>query len=577
MAEEIAFKITTDTEQGEKSVKSIKQQLKEANIELIKAQENFGDYSAEALAAARSVAKLKDQVQEAKETADLFDPGKKFAAFSGVLQTTAAGYAGLQGAIGLFGTESAELEKQLLKVQSALALSEGLSAVKDGAKDFNRLGAIIKTQVVTAFSTLKGAIIATGIGALAIAVGLVIANFETVKKVVLDFIPGLAKVGEFIGKLVDNITDLVGATSEASRAYDSLAKTNKNANEEINRRIKLLQAQGGKEAEIAVLSKNLAENELNNLRAKLKSEGKLNEEDLKQFRNLKNEKAVIDAQETARLKTEGEKRIADRKALREKEAAVIKKEEEDRLLILGIARVKEFEAQKADQALKDLAAKNLVAKQKTIDDNFLNRALNVKLSDVLINNQAEQKKLQDLASAAAEQDKLDALVYENKKQRLNATVTMLSNIGQLLGQQTAAGKALAIATATINTYQGATEALKEKSVLPAPFSTIARFASAAAIIANGLKTIKQIAGVRVPGGGGGGGSIPTSNSFSSASISGGVMAAPIQSGVNVQQTSAVGTTNVNLQNQTVIKAYVVESDITDSQDRINKIKAAATI
>ena len=274
--EEIAFKVTTDTGQTENSVKSIKTQLKEANLELIKAQENFGDYSDEALKAARGVAQLRDKIEEAKETADLFDPGKKFQAFSGVLQTTAAGYAGLQGAIGLFGTESAELEKQLLKVQSALALSEGLSAVKDGAKDFNRLGAIIKTQVVTAFSTLKGAIIATGIGALVVGVGLLIANFEAVKKVVLNFIPGLAKVGEFIGKLVNQITDFVGATSEASRAYDKLAKTNKSANEEIDRRIKLLQAQGGKEAEIAKLSKQNAENDLNTLRAKLKSEGRLN-------------------------------------------------------------------------------------------------------------------------------------------------------------------------------------------------------------------------------------------------------------------------------------------------------------
>jgi len=277
--DKIAFEITTDTTQTVKAVKSIKTELKEANQELILAQKNFGDYSEEALNAAKKVAQLRDSVNEARETADLFDPGKKFQAFSGVLQTTAAGYAGLQGAIGLFGTESAELEKQLLKVQSALALSEGLSAVKDGAKDFARLGAIIKTQVVTAFSTLKGAIIATGIGALAIAVGLVIANFETVKKVVLDFIPGLAKVGEFIGKLVDKVTDFVGATSEASRAYDKLAGSNKSANEEIQRRIDLLSAQGGQEKEIAKLSKQLAENDLNTLRSKYNAEKGLRGED----------------------------------------------------------------------------------------------------------------------------------------------------------------------------------------------------------------------------------------------------------------------------------------------------------
>jgi hypothetical protein len=80
--------------------------------------------------------------------------------------------------------------------------------------------------------------------------------------------------------------------------------------------------------------------------------------------------------------------------------------------------------------------------------------------------------------------------------------------------------------------------------------------------------------VKVPGGGGGG-SIPgggSPQSFSTTSAQ-----APIQSGINVTQTQSLGTANVNVQNQQAIKAFVVETDITDSQDRINKIKAAATI
>ena len=127
MAEEIiGLKINVDTSGAEKPIGNIRQELREANRALVDAQTNFGDYSKEAITAARRVAELRDRVQEASETAALFDPGQKFKAFSGSLQAVAGGFAAVQGALGLVGVESEDLQKQLLKVQSALALSEGL-------------------------------------------------------------------------------------------------------------------------------------------------------------------------------------------------------------------------------------------------------------------------------------------------------------------------------------------------------------------------------------------------------------------------------------------------------------------
>jgi hypothetical protein len=568
--EEIAFKITTDTKQSETSVKSIKTQLKEANLELIAAQKNFGDYSNEALNAARKVATLKDSINEARETADLFDPGKKFQAFSGVLQTTAAGYAGLQGAVGLFGTESAELEKQLLKVQSALALSEGLSAVKDGAKDFARLGAIVKTQVVTAFSTLKGAIIATGVGALAVGVGLLIANFDTVKKVILNLIPGLAKVGEFIGKLVDKITDFVGATSEASRAYDKLAKTNKSANEEIERRIKLLQAQGGNEAEIAKLSKQLADNELNTLRAKSKAEKGLNDEDLKNYKDLANQKAVIDAQEAKRIKDDQKKRADEQKAIADKlkadaEAEKARKEKEFNDYVKRLqdeskaSQTKaDFETELQESFISDLAAIDESDKQAQLErTEFL-----AQQETNSANTQAQVRK--SIYESELEVKKQSAL---SQIELLNAVANTAGILADVAGKETAAGKALAVAQALINTYQGISAGVK----LGYPAAIPAVLAASV----TGFKAVKSIIGVKVPGGGGGGTSIPGGGSPQSFNAS--AAQAPIQSGVAIQQTQTVGTANVNVQNQQAIKAFVVERDITDSQDRINKIKQGATI
>jgi hypothetical protein len=219
MAEEkVGIKIEVDGSQVTKSVGNVRKELKEANAELVRAQKEFGDYSGEAVAAAKKVALLRDQISEAAETAKLFDPGAKFAAFSGAINAVAGGFAAVQGALGLVGVDSEDLQKQLLKVQSALALSEGLSKVTDSAKDFQRLSAVIQqtsvfqkglaaanlataaTQKVlgvatnvtsVGFKVLRGAIIGTGIGALAIGLIALVQNFDKVKKVVLNLIPGL--------------------------------------------------------------------------------------------------------------------------------------------------------------------------------------------------------------------------------------------------------------------------------------------------------------------------------------------------------------------------------------------------
>lgn len=150
MAEVVGFKLVLDgKEQVVNSIGEMKKLLKEANFELLAAQQNFGEYSKEALQAANKVATLKDTIQEAGETAQLFDPGKKFQAFAGALSAVAGGFSAVQGALGLVGVESENVEKNLLKVQSALALSQGLSTLADSQKDFQRLSAIIKdTSVV---------------------------------------------------------------------------------------------------------------------------------------------------------------------------------------------------------------------------------------------------------------------------------------------------------------------------------------------------------------------------------------------------------------------------------------------
>lgn len=198
--EEVGVDVRVEVD-GAKSLKDLKKDLKDAQGELIAISRQFGENSKQAQDAARRVAGLKDEIADAAERVKLFDPGAKFQALGNVVNTVTAGFTAAQGAMAIFGSESADLEKQLVKLQGALALSQGLSAITDSWKDFARLGGIIKTQVITAFTTLKGAIAATGIGLLVVALGTVIANFEKIEAWLKKVIPGFEGFGKVFNQL----------------------------------------------------------------------------------------------------------------------------------------------------------------------------------------------------------------------------------------------------------------------------------------------------------------------------------------------------------------------------------------
>ena len=85
-----------------------------------------------------------------------------------------------------------------------------------------------------------------------------------------------------------------------------------------------------------------------------------------------------------------------------------------------------------------------------------------------------------------------ALDEEVTKARLSQYATLFGNISELLGENTEAGKAAAIAQSTINTYQGITEVWKAPSVLPEPFNTASKIAASATTLASGLAAVKKI-------------------------------------------------------------------------------------
>jgi hypothetical protein len=164
-------------------VKPLKKQLREAIQELQVARQKYGEFSDQAIEAAQNVAAIRDEIAAANEQVQLFDPGAAFQSLTNAAGAAAGAIATVQGAMALFGGESEDVEKALLKVQSAMALSEGLSQLKDIGKVGDDL--ITSFRGLTAgLNTFKKALVSTGIGALVVAVGLIVAYWEDIKALV---------------------------------------------------------------------------------------------------------------------------------------------------------------------------------------------------------------------------------------------------------------------------------------------------------------------------------------------------------------------------------------------------------
>ena len=568
--------------------RSLRSQLREATQELIRLQNTAGASSKELANAAKRAAELKDRIADAKSTIEAFNPDAKFKAFSQSIQGVAGAFAGAQGALGLFGVESENVQKQLLKVQSALAFSEGLNTVLDSVQGFKNLASVIRDRVITAFTTLRGALIASGIGALAIGLGLLIANFDKVRDAVLKLVPGLGVIANAIGDIVTKVTDFVGITSEVDRGLELYAKNSKNRKEQYERELKVLESQGASERELSNKRKQIASEDINVLEAKKRNGIKLSEEETKNLANSKNELVVIEGNykksvlatqkkgDDEYLKKQNEKidqELANELSritrlnelaeagLSEDEKKIVKVRQQleaDLVLFADNERLKADLTRKSAEEIdkiKRQSGKVEVKELKDVKDVF----------DVIQNNKPKTIALVTNAMDRSIKASADAEVKIAKltqEQKLGIISNALRTGMQLAGEGSVAGKALGIADATINTYVGATAALE----LPPPFGFIA----AAATIAQGLLSVQSIINTPLP-------NMPGVSDTSGGGGGARLSAAPLPPSFTPNAPTSLDQTSINAIGNVNARAYVVESDITGSQKRIRRIENSARI
>ena len=152
MAEKIEFDAS--------GFQSLKAQIREANIEYQALLANI-DATPEAVAAAAAkVANLKDDFNDANDAVNALTQQGKFQALTKGLAAVSGGFTAMQGAIGLVGGDVKDFEKTFQKLQAAMALTQGLTALADLGDAFGA----IKVAAVSAFNGIKAAFGSTGVG-----------------------------------------------------------------------------------------------------------------------------------------------------------------------------------------------------------------------------------------------------------------------------------------------------------------------------------------------------------------------------------------------------------------------------
>lgn len=565
----IGAEVEVKTDTSEKSVGSLRKQLKDATNDVQKLSEQFGITSKEAAEAAKKVAGLKDAIGDAAALSDAFNPDRKFQAFSAAIQSVVGGFTALTGAQALFGEQSEDVTKVLAKVQGALALSQGVNSILEAKDSFKVLAAVIKSQVITSLTTLRGALIATGIGAFAVGIGLVIANFEKIKEALFNLIPGLKQFTETVGVIIDKVKGWFGITEDQIDSQQALADATKEVSSALDEQFAAIdkvanieklraQAAGANQDQLDKIEAAATEKKISNLNfliSEARKYGVLTTA-LEDERQKLIEKKEEDGLKTS-IRVFKEREAAAKEAADKAKAAADKAAEEEKKRLQSIEDFKKKLRDDVKKSLEDGEAEGL-AQAQAFDQLQLDvaQAQSDARLQISIDAAKREKELKDQQIAD------DKARNEQRVEQLSVIGNATNALSQIIGKQTAVGKGLAVAASLINTYQGATEVLRAKSTLPEPFGTISKVANVALILKTGFSAIKSILATKVPGGGGGGVSAPSG------------ISAPLQpqvQGTNLSQNS------INQLSSATNRAFVLESDVSGNQERIRRLNRAARI
>ncbi len=516
---------------GDGSVKTLRQELRDAVQDAAELAGKFGEASPQATEAAKRVANLRDRMEDLNNRVKALNPDK-FQRFATFASGIANGFQAAQGAMALFGAESEDVQKQLVRIQGAIAFAQGIQGVKDFAQSFSGLGGVIKTQVVTAFSTLKGAIAATGIGALIVGVGVLIGYFENLasaaEKAANAEEEALNKRAEFENKVLElDMQDL----ERQEKLAVSKAKATRATEEEI---FDIEQSFRNKKAEkLKTYRDALQKDTMEYMKANKAYQAAIAEIEIAD--NLRQEQINKQQDERAAAAREREaQRRAEAEKNRDNEILNFQRDQE---------RVQEAEA------LSDKAQKIIEQRGE------LNR------------KRREKERAEELAAEqAAAQARLD--VANSTAQGLSAIADIIATAG---GKATAAQKAAALAQIGIDTASAISSMLKGVEAASAatgpayPVTKVALYATGIATILSNVARAKALLS-------------QSSASGVAAAGAGAFSSAPPQAGARTFTGFGLPSDQIETAGGAQqMRVYVVDSDITRQQKRSRAIQRTSVI
>lgn len=618
---DIVLRVKSETDQATGQFKNLKQELRSIENELNKMAE-AGQSGTEAFRKLQQRAgEVKDQVGDTKAaikalSSDTF----RLDAFAQGAQAIAGGFASAQGALALFGTENKEVEEAIKKTQGAMALLQGVTAITNVLQKESALRLAIATTAQTAYTAVVGtstgamklfrlALASTGIGALVVGLGLLISNFDDVKKVVMNLLKPfdgiIAKVRDFLSVISFGLIDdsaTAKTKDNAEKVVDAFNKTKdamKESEKTIERQIELAKAQGKSTKEIYNLEKQLADLRIKNLQAEqsaLKTKEKAGiatEDEKKRLKELNSE--IADAtNKRLILDANYQKSVADAEKKRKEEAEKRKKE---------LEKMREYEAQWEDERTKKQKEeaekqKKILEEQLEFEDQERKKSIEadrVYIQGVIDSDKIKNDKKLELAKEYYLQGIISETEYNNTVNKLNEesfkkrqdninkwgkltldSLTALTELNNAFAKKDEASqrkafernKKFSIAQALISTFLAVNGALTAGGN-PVKLATGAQFVEAGIALTTGLAQVAKISktqfqgGSGSEGGGGGVGSVPSPSAMATT-------------------TPTIGSTQLqldaqgNLQQQSV-RTYVLETDISDKQKRSQRLQRTATL
>jgi len=522
-------------------------------------------------------------------------------------QTLSGAFTVASSATALLGEENKDLQEQMLKVEAAIGLTVGIQSIanalqKESALYIGLSNIATKIQIglqvayaavvgttTGALKALRVALISTGVGALVVALGLLVAKLSESTESTEDLEKAQASLNDEIERSQDLYNEYAKNIDFITKVRTLQAKIAGKSEADLQK----LEREGIEKKRALLLQENIdLEKQLNNDKASSEQRKKLIADiyaNKKQYTDLGDqltlnsyefELSLADKRREAEEKA-NEKAQARRDKLDEERKAREQKEYEERQAVLkargeaGLAL--ETDLQNKIKQLREEARLNGLTEQEAEIERVnakyatdIQNAIDLNLSLVELEN-AKANEINDINLKFQQQQyEADEKALERKKilkeQELALTAQTFGKIAELAGKNSKIGKAFAVGQALINTYQGITAELQTKAITP--YEIGLKVANVAFVAATGFKAVKQILATNpmASGGSGGGGS----------ASSGGVPSSTPQFNIVGQSSTNQLTSTIAGQQNRPVQTYVVGSQVSSQQALDRNAQATST-